>query len=193
MLTYTIATAVDGNGFVASFVCGVIFVYVRGRMVGGTSSPATASPTTATPAPSTGRDFDLLEDITFLLTLVMWFVFGSVAVFAMSLGVDWRVLLFAVAALTVARVAPSFVAMAGSRYTARDRLLLGALGPRGTTSIVFGLLAFNTLRGDIADTVLTTTIVVVLGSVLLHGLMIPAVTHKWPQVSEQDEEEHAAP
>ena len=48
--------------------------------------------------------------------------------------------------------------------------MVGALGPRGTTSIVFGLLAFNALPdGRYADTALYAMTLTVLGSVLLHG------------------------
>ncbi|MFE7767314.1 hypothetical protein [Streptomyces sp. NPDC057438] len=48
--------------------------------------------------------------------------------------------------------------------------MVGALGPRGTTSIVFGLLAFNALSdGRYADTALYAMTPTVLGSVLLHG------------------------
>ncbi|MFD7241129.1 hypothetical protein [Streptomyces massasporeus] len=38
---------------------------------------------------------------------------------------------------------PSSIRLAflGSTFTRRERLMVGALGPRGTTSIVFGLLA----------------------------------------------------
>ncbi len=35
--------------------------------------------------------------------------------------------------------------------TVRSRLVIGLLGPRGTASIVFGLLAYNALEGTIAD------------------------------------------
>jgi len=70
-----------------------------------------------------------------------------------------------------------FLALAGSKFPARERLLAGALGPRGTTTIVFGLLAFNRLpEGGTADTILTITVVCVLGSVLLHGVGARPVT-----------------
>nr|WP_214661196.1 hypothetical protein [Streptomyces polyasparticus] len=59
----------------------------------------------------------------------------------------------------------------GSKFTWRRRLLVGALGPRGTTSIVFGLLAFNALpEGPYADTALDAMTLTVLGSVVLHGI-----------------------
>ncbi|GHF73419.1 hypothetical protein GCM10018790_58970 [Kitasatospora xanthocidica] len=49
-------------------------------------------------------------------------------------------------------------------------VLLGALGPRGTTSIVFGLLAFNGLPdGLYAVLALDTMTLTVAGSVVLHG------------------------
>lgn len=75
-----------------------------------------------------------------------------------------------VAALTVLRIVPILIAFLGSKFTWRERLMVGSLGPRGTTSIVFGLLAFNALPdGPDAYTVLDVTTLTVLGSVLLHG------------------------
>jgi NhaP-type Na+/H+ or K+/H+ antiporter len=71
----------------------------------------------------------------------------------------------------VVRVVPVLLSLAGSRLSGRERLLVGALGPRGTTTIVFGLLAFNRLpEGPAADTILIITVVCVLGSVVLHGM-----------------------
>ena len=73
--------------------------------------------------------------------------------------------LFCLLALTVVRLLPVLVAMLGSPFSWRERLLIGWLGPRGTTSIVFGLLAFNVLAGDAERAALMTMVVAVLGSV----------------------------
>ncbi|MFF5078437.1 hypothetical protein ACFY36_15410 [Actinoplanes sp. NPDC000266] len=60
--------------------------------------------------------------------------------------------------------------LAGSSMTWRERIAVGAIGPRGTTSIVFGLLAFNELpEGELARTALATMTITVIVSVLLHG------------------------
>ncbi|MDN3028583.1 hypothetical protein [Streptomyces sp. S.PB5] len=68
------------------------------------------------------------------------------------------------------RALPIMLAFLGSTFTWRERLMVGALGPRGTPSIVFGLLAFNALPdGRYADTALYAMTLTVLGSVLLHG------------------------
>ncbi|MEU2746720.1 cation:proton antiporter [Streptomyces collinus] len=75
-----------------------------------------------------------------------------------------------VAALTVVRILPIMLAFLGSKFTWRERLMVGALGPRGTTSTVFGLLAFHALPDRrYAYTAVYAMTLTVLGSVLLHG------------------------
>jgi NhaP-type Na+/H+ or K+/H+ antiporter len=168
LLTYTVTVGIDGNGFVASFVCGIAFRYVHRQAQAHFLRSAPAERRTA--GLVLGPDLRLLEDVTALMTTVMWFMVGVSAVLIVSLGVSWQVVLFCALALTLARVVPVLLALTGSGFSARERLLVGVLGPRGTTSIVFGLLAFNRLpEGGTADTILTITVTCVLGSVLLHG------------------------
>lgn len=150
IVAFALAVIIDGNGFVAAFVCGIAVNYVRST-------------------PTFRQDLQLLDDITFLVTVGMWFVFGIVAVFAFTTGIDWQTVAYCLAALTLIRILPVVLSLLRTSYSWRERLLMGALGPRGTTSIVFGLLAFNTLDGDVADITLTTMVFCVLGSVLLHG------------------------
>ncbi|GHH33150.1 cation:proton antiporter [Lentzea cavernae] len=167
LLTYTATVAIDGNGFVASFVCGIAFRYVHRLLKARHVRTGRADARTD----ALNTDLHLLEDVTGLLTMTMWFVVGIAAVLTFYLGVSWQVLLFCAAVLTVVRIGPVFLALTGSRMLRRERLLVGALGPRGTTTIVFGLLAFNRLpEGPAADTILTITVVCVLGSVALHGV-----------------------
>jgi NhaP-type Na+/H+ or K+/H+ antiporter len=150
VLSYAGAITIGGNGFIAAFVCGFVCNYVR------------------EPEPFR-RELELLDDIGFLLTVVMWFVFGSAAVFVLYGSFSWRTILYCLLALTIVRIAPVLVAMVRSHFSYRDRLLIAWLGPRGTTSIVFGLLAFNRLNGDAAELALAAMVFVVLGSVVLHG------------------------
>lgn len=170
LLAYTATVAIDGNGFVASFVCGIAFRYVHRlrkarRVLDGHGDRAEVR------ADALSKDLHLLEDVTTLLTTTMWFVVGIAAVLAFSVGVSWQVVVFCAGVLTVVRVGPVLLSLIGSRLSGRERLLVGALGPRGTTTIVFGLLAFNRLpEGPAADTILVLTVVCVLGSVVLHGM-----------------------
>jgi len=160
ILAYGLSLAVDGNGFVAAFVCGFAFNLLR-------RSEAIHS------------ELELLDDIGFLLSAGMWFVFGATAVLALTFGVSWGTVVFCLLALTVVRLLPVLGAMLGSGFSWPERLLLGWLGPRGTTSIVFGLLAFNVLTGDDERAVLMTMVIAVLGSVVLHGVGAPAAARTY--------------
>lgn len=155
LLAYTASIAVHGNGFVSAFVCGTAYAGLRR-------------------SETLRRDLELLDDVGFLLTVLMWFVFGAAAVLALSAGVSVGIVAFCLLALTLVRMVPVLLAMLGSRFSWTERLLLGWLGPRGTTSIVFGLLAFNVLSGVAETDALLTMVVVVLGSVVVHGVGAPA-------------------
>ncbi|MEV6235290.1 cation:proton antiporter [Lentzea sp. NPDC051838] len=175
LLTYTATVAIDGNGFVASFVCGIAFRYVhrllKARRIHKGRSEARSD--------ALDTDLHLLEDVTGVLTMTMWFVVGIASVLIFWDGVTWQEVLFSAAVLTVIRLVPVFLAFLGSRLSGKERLLIGSLGPRGTTTIVFGLLAYNKLPlGKAADTILTITVICVLGSVVLHGIGSGAIARR---------------
>jgi len=185
LLTYTATVAIDGNGFVASFVCGIVFRYVH-RLLKAARVRAGRSDRTEFRADALHSDLRLLEDVTGVLMMTMWFVVGITTVLTLDLGVSWQVVLFCAAVLTAIRLVPVLLAFAGSRLTGRERVLVGALGPRGTTTIVFGLLAFNRLpEGDAANTILVITVVCVLGSVVLHGIGARPMAHLLARTGER--------
>jgi NhaP-type Na+/H+ or K+/H+ antiporter len=160
LLSYGLSVAVHGSGFVSAFVCGIALNYLRR-------------------SPSLRRDLELVDDLGALLTATMWFVFGGVTVLALTSEVPIGVMVFCLMALTLVRILPILAALIGSKFSWRERLLIGWLGPRGTTSIVLGLLAFNVLDGDTADQVILATVVVVLGSVVIHGIGAPTAVHAY--------------
>jgi NhaP-type Na+/H+ or K+/H+ antiporter len=166
-LTYTISLWAEGNGFVAAFVCGIAYRYFRH-------------------AQEPELELELLDDISFLLMAAMWFVFGGVALIAYwHAGLTVGLVVFCLLALTVVRMVPVLVAMLGSKFTWPERLLLGWLGPRGAATIVFGLLAFNVLDDPEEHIILLTTVVVVLGSVLLHGFGAPAAARAFARAQSE--------
>ncbi|UOX92468.1 cation:proton antiporter [Amycolatopsis sp. FBCC-B4732] len=176
LLAYAATVAIGGNGFVASFVCGIAFRYVfRGsaaayiRKVPERARDVLTSPT---------AELQLLEEVTGLLTMGMWFVVGAISVLVVQFGLSWQVVVFCLAALTVLRIGPVLLSLLKTDLPGRDRFLIGALGPRGTTSIVFGLLALNGLATGDEDVVLTITVVCVLGSVVLHGIGSAPLTNR---------------
>ncbi|CAN5549000.1 cation:proton antiporter [soil metagenome] len=166
-LAYTLSLAVEANGFVAAFLCGIGYHYFRHSQ-------------------DTVRELELLEDIGFLLTSAMWFVLGGVALIAYgNANLTVGIVVFCLLSLTLVRMVPVAVAMAKSRFSWSERFLLGWLGPRGASSIVFGLLAFNLLDGNDENTILLIMVVVVLGSVLLHGFGAPAAARAFARTQSE--------
>lgn len=160
LLVYVVAVALNGNGFVAAFVAGIAFRAARHRGKGGTEGAA-------------HHEMAAADDVAVATSLGVWFVFGAVLALTFETGVDWRIVLFGLLALTVIRMVPVFLALLGSSTTWRERTAIGILGPRGTASIVFGLLAYNALSEDLGNATLYVTMIVVIGSMVLHGLIAP--------------------
>ncbi|WP_405166063.1 cation:proton antiporter [Nocardia sp. NBC_01499] len=154
VLTYSVAVWLDGNGFVAAFLAGIAYSATRREIPGE-------------PLQST-------EDVAEFCGLAMWFAVGNVA--ATLTWLTWQVIVYGLLALTVVRLVPVAISLLGSPFTRRERLMIGLLGPRGVASIVFALLAFNGLhKDDDAYLVIGVTLVVVVGSVVLHGIGAPLI------------------
>ena len=151
LLAYGCAQQVDGNGFVAAFICGI--AYKAARKDGPHH-----------------EELSLVDDVGALAALTMWFVFGCASVLVFEFGFVWQLIVLGLAALTVLRIGPVYLSLMGTDLSRVDRLVIGMLGPRGTASIVFGLLAFNALDGTIADDTLYAMTVTVMASVVIHGI-----------------------
>jgi NhaP-type Na+/H+ or K+/H+ antiporter len=150
LLAYTLAAALGGSGFIAAFVAGIVFRIVAADH----AKEATFL------AEQTG---ELLNAVTFLL-------FGAVLL-APALGeLDWPIALYAVASLTVVRMIPVALAMAGASMRRATVGFLGWFGPRGLASIVFVLILLE--ETDLPERSLMLTVVTwtVALSVYAHGL-----------------------
>jgi NhaP-type Na+/H+ or K+/H+ antiporter len=130
LLAYVLSVAIHGNAFVSAFVCGIAYSGLRR-------------------SEHVRRDLGLIDDAGFLLTVVMWFAFGALTVVALRNAVPWGiVVVFCLLALTLVRMLAVLAALLGSHFTWPERLLPGWSGPRRTTSIGFGALAFNVLSDE---------------------------------------------
>ena len=149
LLAYGLAIALDGNGFVAAFAAGVAFGHTAGR----------AGP----------HEVRYVEQTAGLASLLVWTLFGAVAVPVVVDAFSWQVLLYAVLSLTVVRMLPVAVVLLGTGLPRRSGLFIGWFGPRGLASVVFALLAVEELGADAnqAVAVIATT---VLFSVVAHGV-----------------------
>jgi len=105
-----------------------------------------------------------------LLNLSVFFVFG-VLVIGLIQPLSWQVALYALLSLSVIRMLPVAVSLAGTHLRSVSVLFMGWFGPRGLASIVLGLIVVAEApmlagREEIELVVALTVLV----SVLLHGL-----------------------
>jgi sodium/hydrogen antiporter len=150
LLAYTLAAALGGSGFIAAFVAGIVFRILAADH----AREATFL------AEQTG---ELLNAVTFLL-------FGAVLLGPALGELDWPIALYAVASLTVVRMLPVALAMAGAGLRRVTVGFLGWFGPRGLASIVFVLILLQ--ETDLPERSLMLTVVTwtVALSVYAHGL-----------------------
>jgi NhaP-type Na+/H+ or K+/H+ antiporter len=146
---YASAVAVDGNGFIAAFIGGLAF---------GTTSGRRGEPLVP-----------FVEEIGALVSLLVWLAFGAVALVPAMETVTWPIVLYAVLSLTVVRMVPVAVALAGARLGWATVTLVAWFGPRGLASVVFALLALEELSNPTAGRAVAVIAITVVLSVVLHG------------------------
>jgi len=149
-LAYGLAVWMGGSGFIAAFVGGAVFGWLR-REVGGEVTL-------------------FLEEAGGLLGAVTFILFGAVMLVPVLDDLSAEVVLYALLSLTLVRMVPVAIAMLGSGARQPTVSFLGWFGPRGLASIVFAVILVE--DADLAnESVLLNTIFLTVGlSVLLHGL-----------------------
>ncbi len=103
------------------------------------------------------------------LALITWVIFGS-AVVGQAIGhFNWQVVLYAVLSLTIVRMLPVFLTLAGMKLRTDEKLFMGWFGPRGLASIVFAVIVMNAhLPGG--GTITMTVVCTIVLSIVGHGL-----------------------
>ena len=157
-LGYAVTVSMGGSGFITAWVAGLAFGVAWRRNV-PTAEAATTGPKSV---------IGLSEELGNLLASLSFFVFGAVLLGPALSAIDWRIALYAILSLTVLRMVPVAVALAGSHFRLPTVLYVGWFGPRGLASIVFALLLLH--DGPPAAETLVDVVSLTVGlSVLLHG------------------------
>jgi NhaP-type Na+/H+ or K+/H+ antiporter len=103
------------------------------------------------------------------LALITWVIFGAVVIGRAVDHISWQIVLYAVLSLTLIRMLPVFLALAGLGLRTDEKLFIGWFGPRGLASIVFGVIVFDEhLPGGV--TLSATVVCTILLSIVVHGL-----------------------
>ena len=146
---FAVAQVLGGSGFIAAFSGGLLFgILARGLH---------------------DEFLRTAEGAGDLLALITWVFFGS-AVAGQALGnFTWPILLYAILSLTLIRMLPVYLALAGSGIDTEGKLFIGWFGPRGLASIVFAVIVVSSdlpNTGPLAMTVVCTIIL----SIIAHGI-----------------------
>jgi NhaP-type Na+/H+ or K+/H+ antiporter len=120
---FAVAQSLHGSGYIAAFVGGLTFGFKAKE--------------------STHRLVLAAEGIGETLALMTWFVFGAAVVGQSIEHFTWEMVLYAILSLTLIRMLPIYVSLAGTGESMASRLFLGWFGPRGLASIVFAIIVFN--------------------------------------------------
>ena len=122
-LAYGTASALDGSGFIAAFVAGMVFRAVINR--------------------DPGEMNRLTEEVGGVLSGVTFVVFGAILLGPALGELNWELALYAVLSLTVVRMVPVAIAMLDSHVRLPTLGFLAWFGPRGLASIVFAVIVIE--------------------------------------------------
>ena len=172
-LAYGIASALDGSGFIAAFVAGMVFRLALGR------DPEQLN--------------QLTEELGSVLNGVTFVFFGAILLGPTLGELSWQFALYALLSLTLVRMVPVLIAMWGSHARGPTLGFLGWFGPRGLASIVFAVIVID--ESDLPhETLIVQAIYITVGlSVLAHGLTAAPLADRYARWYERHPREHPPP
>lgn len=158
-LAYGIAAALEGSGFIAAFVAGMTFRLVLRKDPGDLN--------------------ELSEEVGDVLNGVTFVLFGAILLGPALGELSWSLAVHAVLSLTLVRMLPVAIALAGSHARAPTVGFVGWFGPRGLASIVFAVILM-----EVADLphepLVETAIYLTVGlSVFAHGLTAAPLARRY--------------
>jgi sodium/hydrogen antiporter len=172
-LAYGTAAALGGSGFIAAFVAGVTFRQALGR------DPAQMN--------------ELGEQVGNVLNGVTFVLFGAILLGPALGELSWELALYAVVSLTLVRMLPVALAMAGSRARLQTLGFLGWFGPRGLASIVFAVIVIEESNLPHEHLIVLAIYLTVGLSVLAHGISAAPLARRYAGWYEHHPREKAPP
>jgi NhaP-type Na+/H+ or K+/H+ antiporter len=172
-LAYGIASGLHGSGFIAAFVAGMVFRLALDR--------------------DPGELNQFTEELGSVLNGVTFVLFGAILLGPALGELTWQLALYALLSLTVVRMLPAVIAMAGSRARGPTLGFVGWFGPRGLASIVFAVIVVEESNLP-HETLIEQAIYLTVGlSVLAHGLTAAPLADRYARWYAQHPREQAPP
>ena len=167
LTSFALAIALEGNGFIAAFVAGIAF---------GAALPKDVD------VEELGELPELMGE---LLALAVWFLFGAALVPVAFDHFSVSTVAYALLSLTVIRMLPVALALAGTGLDRPTVLFVGWFGPRGLASVVFALLAVEEIgESSTMGQAIAVVALTVLLSVVLHGVSAGPLGRRYVRAEE---------
>ena len=163
MLTYALSELVGGNGFIATFIAGMMF----GNIIRNHCTFL----------------FEFMETEGQLLMLITFLIFGAAMLPEGLHHLTPSVFLYAVLSLTIIRMFPIGISLIGTGLKLPTIAFLGWFGPRGLASILFVLLILDKSKVVHHDELFTIIIITVGLSALLHGITAAPFAKRYGQLA----------
>lgn len=173
VLAYGTASALDGSGFIAAFVGGMVFRGVINR--------------------DPGEMNRLTEEVEDVLSGVTFLVFGAILLGPALGELSWDLVLYAVLSLTVVRMVPVAIAMLDAHPRLPTLGFLGWFGPRGLASIVFAVIVIEDSQLPHEHLIVLVVYLTVGLSVFAHGLTAAPLADRYADWFERHPRNQAPP
>ena len=166
LLSYALAAGLDGNGYLA--------VYIAGIVIGNHTIPDKT------------ESIRFFHSLTSLMQMLLFFLLGLLAFPSRLPSVAFSALLTALFLTFAARPAAVFLLLAPMHCPRNQRLFISFAGMRGAASIAFAILAVSSgisLSYDLFHMVFF----IVLFSILVQGSLIPSAARKLDLIDDQED------
>jgi len=156
LIAFYFAEPFDGNGFMAAFFAGLVF---------GNFARKVAKPV---------HEFGEAEGS--LLILLTFILFGAIMVPKALEQLNVQTVIYAILSLTMIRMLPVAISVAGKGILTSTKLFMGWFGPRGAASILYVLIILKEDMLTHGELIFNVSVITVLFSVILHGISsVPGV------------------
>jgi sodium/hydrogen antiporter len=149
--TYGVAVTepLEGNGFIAVFVCAIVLGIRR---------------------PDLGRHFaERADDIVEIVKLGIFVVFGALLTFGGLFGDGWAAVAIAAFTLLLARTIAIWISLAGAGIDTATKGFIAWFGPKGVATMTFSILVLGQPIAE-GERIFNLAALVVFCSIVVHGL-----------------------
>ena len=161
ILAFAFAETVEGNGFIAAFMAGIGLTMAI----------------TSTSVKHQVQEFGETEGMQ--LILVVFLIFGLAMVPAAVPYWGISEFVYAIASLTVLRMAPVAISLFGSKLDWQTVSFIGWFGPRGIASVLYLLMAVAAIGLEGNERVMSVIVLTIMISVYAHGISATPLSERY--------------